>query len=78
MNHKSAVKAKNACISTMLILMLWAMGHLKIAKDSIAQNPDTVGLAFLLAYGLPIFVLFILVIIYSVKAKQTEYDDLDE
>ena len=78
MKHETAVKAKKACISTMLILMLWAMGHLKIAKDSIAQNPDTVGLAFLLAYGLPIIILLIASIYYSVEAKKTEYDDLDE
>ena len=78
MNHKSAVKAKNACISTLLILTLWSMGHLKVSKDSIAQNPETVGLAFLLAYGLPIVILFILAIFYSIKAKQTEYDDLDD
>lgn len=78
MDHKKAVKAKNACISTCLILTLWAMGHLKASKDSIAKNPETVGLAFLIAYGLPILILFILSIIYAIKAKQTEYDDLDE
>ena len=54
------------------------MGHLKASKDSIAQNPETVGLAFLIAYGAPILILFILSIIYAIKAKQTEYDDLDE
>lgn len=78
MDHKKAVRAKNACISTCLILTLWAMGHLKASKDSIAQNPETVGLAFLIAYGAPILILFILSIIYAIKAKQTEYDDLDE
>lgn len=78
MDYKQAVKRKNACISTMLILIIWAFGHLKVSKDSIIQNPDTVGLAFLLAYGLPILVLFILGIIFGIKAKQTEFDDLDE
>ena len=78
MNHKSAVKAKNACISTLLIINLWSMGHLKVSKDAIAKNPETVGLAFLIAYGLPIVILFILAVFYAIKAKQTEYDDLDE
>lgn len=78
MKHETAVKAKKASITTLLILLLWAMGHLNLAKDSIAQNPETVGLAFLLAYGIPVILLFILSIFYSAKAKQTEYDDLDD
>ncbi len=78
MNYKSAVKAKNACISTLLIIVFWSMGHLKMSKDSIAKNPETVGLAFLIAYGIPVLVLFILSIFYSIKAKQKEYDDLDD
>lgn len=78
MKHERAVKARRACITTFLIILMWAMGHLKLAKDSIAQNPETVGLAFLLAYGVPAILLFILSIFYSVKAKQTEYDDLDD
>ena len=57
MNYKSAVKAKNACISTLLIIVFWSMGHLKMSKDSIAKNPETVGLAFLIAYGIPVLVL---------------------
>lgn len=78
MNYKSAVKAKNACISTLLIIVFWSMGHLKMSKDSIAKNPETVGVAFLIAYGIPVLVLFILSIFYSIKAKQKEYDDLDD
>lgn len=78
MNYKSAVKAKNACISTLLIIVFWSMGHLRLSKDSIAKNPETVGLAFLLAYGIPVIVLLILSIFYSIKAKQKEYDDLDD
>lgn len=78
MNYKSAVKAKNACISTLLIIVFWSMGHLKMSKDSIAKNPETVGLAFLIAYGIPVLVLFILSIFYAIKAKQKEYDDLDD
>lgn len=78
MKYKTAVKAKNACISTMMLIIFWSMGHLSHSKDSIAKNPDTVGLAFILAYGLPIVILFILSIFYAIKAKQTEYDDFDE
>ncbi len=78
MNYKSAVKAKNACISTLLIIVFWSMGHLKMSKDSIAKNPETVGLAFLIAYGIPVLILFILSIFYSIKAKQKEFDDLDD
>lgn len=78
MNYKSAVKAKNACISTLLIIVFWSMGHLKMSKDSIAKNPETVGVAFLIAYGIPVLVLFILSIFYSIKVKQKEYDDLDD
>ncbi len=78
MDYKKAVKAKNACISTFLILTLWAMGHLKASKESIVKNPETVGLAFLIAYGLPICILLMLSIFYAVKAKQSEYDDLDD
>ena len=56
MKYKTAVKAKNACISTMMLIIFWSMGHLSHSKDSIAKNPDTVGLAFVLAYGLPIVI----------------------
>ncbi len=77
MKHESAVKAKKACITTFLFLSVGAMGHLKIAGESIAKNPETVGLAFLLAYGTPLTVLLILSIVYTAIAKRTEYDDLD-
>lgn len=77
MNHESAVKAKKACISTFLFLSVGAMGHLKLSGESIIQKPDTVGLAFLLAYGIPLVILLILSIVYTVIAKKTEYDDLD-
>lgn len=78
MNHESAVKAKRACITTLFIISVWAMGHLKVAKDSIAQNPETVGVAFLIAYALPVVILLILAIVYSIIAKKTEFDDLDD
>lgn len=78
MNYETAKRRKNACITGFLIITMWGWSGLSSHSGKIQNNPETGLLVFGCAFGIPILILFILAIFYSIKAKQAEYDELDD
>ena len=78
MKYEIAIRRQRICITSMLILIMWGWRALRSHVSNIKDNPEA-GLLFLgLAFGIPIILLTILAFFYTIKAKQSEYDDLDD
>lgn len=78
MNYEKAVKRKRSCITSLLILIMWGWGGVNSHIEKIKANPELGLLIFGGLFGIPIVVLLIMTVFYSIKAKQAEFDDLDE
>lgn len=78
MNYETANRRKKACITGFLILVMWGWSGLQSHIKNLQSNPETGLLVFGCAFGIPILLLLILSIYYSVKAKQLEFDEFDK
>lgn len=78
MKYETANRRKKACITGFLIIMMWGWGALQSHIKNIKSNPETGLLVFGCAFGIPILILLILSVYYSIKAKQAEFDEFDK
>lgn len=78
MKYEIAIRRQRICITGMLLIIMWGWRALQSHVSDIKDNPGTGLLVLGLTFGIPIFILTVLAIFYTVKAKQSEYDDLDD
>lgn len=77
MKYEKAIRRQRACITALLILIMWGWGGLQSHVKQIKDSPE-MGLLFLGgAFGIPIFILFVMSVYYYIQAKKAEYDELD-
>lgn len=78
MKYEKAVRRQRICITSFLMLMMWGWGALRSHLENIKSNPETGLLVLGVTFGIPSLLLLILAIFYTIKARQAEYDELDE
>ena len=78
MDYKTAIRRQRLCITSFLMLVLWGFNALRSHVEKIKDNPETGLLILGITFGIPILLLLILAIFYTIKEKQAEYDELDE